>query len=298
MFKHLITAFRLRTLPLAFSCVIMGSALADLDGNFNLAVFILTLLTTVCLQILANLANDFGDTEHGADTSARVGPKRMIQQGLVSKRQMKIAIGTFVGLSSIAGVSLILTSFGTLGDPSVILMAAIGLAAIGSALKYTMGKNPYGYVGFGDGFVFIFFGLVGVGGTYFMYTHYLPVYILLPAAAIGLFSVGVLSINNMRDRKNDAATGKRTLAVLLGQSGSRIYHLLIISIGILLSVIYTLIWQTSRFWFLSLTVLPFVLGDAIRIFRTSDEAQLDPYLKRLSIMTLLYAVLFWISVNA
>jgi len=185
MIKHWITAFRLRTLPLAFSCIIMGSALANYYGVFRLSIFILALLTTLSLQILANLANDYGDTQHGVDDDARIGPDRVMQQGLLSKIQMQTAMWIFVGLSSISGVSLIIIGVGEKLYSSGLIMAFLGLGAIAAAVKYTMGKNPYGYAGLGDVFVFLFFGLIGVSGTFYLHGLFLPGQILLPATTIG-----------------------------------------------------------------------------------------------------------------
>tara|TARA_B100001971_G_C18220346_1_gene556698 strand:+ start:913 stop:1557 length:645 start_codon:yes stop_codon:yes gene_type:complete len=198
-----INAFRLRTLPLAFSCIIMGSGLAMADGQFNLTIFILALITTLFLQILSNLANDYGDFVKGTDNEERVGPDRTMQAGLISKSEMIRIMWVIAILCSVFGVWLIYE--GTLGLDlkKSGLFAILGLSAMGAAVKYTMGKNPYGYAGMGDIFVFLFFGWLGVLGSYFLHTHTLNWELILPASSIGLFTTAVLNINNMRDHVAD-----------------------------------------------------------------------------------------------
>jgi len=185
-----INAFRLRTLPLAFSCIIMGSGLAMADGQFNLTVFTLALVTTLFLQILSNLANDYGDFVKGTDNEDRVGPDRTMQSGLITKHEMINAMWIIAFLCSVFGVWLIYE--GTLGLDlkKAGLFAILGLTAMGAAVKYTMGKNPYGYAGLGDIFVFLFFGWLGVLGSYFLHTHSFQWNLLLPASTIGLFHNG------------------------------------------------------------------------------------------------------------
>jgi 1,4-dihydroxy-2-naphthoate octaprenyltransferase len=205
--KKWINAFRLRTLPLAFSCIIMGSGLAYAAGQFNLTVFILALITTLFLQILSNLANDYGDFVKGTDNDERVGPDRTMQSGLITKPEMVRIMWVIALLCSIFGVWLIYE--GTIGlDLSKAgLFAILGLTAMGAAVKYTLGENPYGYAGLGDLFVFLFFGWLGVVGSYFLHTHLFDLNLLLPASAIGLFTTAVLNINNMRDHEADAKSG-------------------------------------------------------------------------------------------
>ena len=157
--KDWIHAIRLRTLPLALASIGLGSFLAAFDGKFRWSVLLLSGLTTIFLQILSNLANDYGDTQHGADHAGRAGPDRAVQTGKISMKSMKIAIYIFIGLSLVSGLSLLFIS---LQEVSVgfLLMLLVGVLAIGAAINYTMGKNPYGYAGFGDLFVLIFFGLI------------------------------------------------------------------------------------------------------------------------------------------
>ena len=179
-------AFRLRTLPLSISSVVIGSILAYAVGKFVWPIFILTLTTTIFLQVLSNLANDFGDSVHGTDNSNRVGPERTVQSGKISKIEMKGLIITFIVLSFLSGSMLIFLGLGNVDFGLILLFFILGIASIAAALKYTVGKNPYGYSGFGDLFVFVFFGLVGVCGTYFLFTNQFNFSLLFPASSIGL----------------------------------------------------------------------------------------------------------------
>ncbi len=297
MIKTWISAFRLRTLPLAFSCIIMGSALADYYGYFRIEIFILALLTTLSLQILANLANDFGDFHHGVDNSSRIGPDRVMQQGLVTKNQMITMMLIFTGLSSIFGVWLIIKGVVGHYSGSGVILAALGLGAIAASLKYTVGNNPYGYVGFGDFFVFLFFGLVGVTGVYFLHTNTYDIKMLLPAVSIGLLSTGVLNINNMRDREQDELHGKLTLAVKLGDTNARLYHLIIMGMSVVSIILFTDFYILSPFRFLFMLIYPFIIYQAIRIKLTRDNATLDPHLKLLSLSTFALSILYWIGLR-
>src|SRR5680860_1161523 len=217
-------AFRLRTLPLSISSAVIGSILAYADGKFVWPVFILTLTTTIFLQVLSNLANDFGDSVHGTDNSNRVGPERTVQSGKISKTEMKRLIVIFSILSFISGSLLIYFGLRNAKVGLIILFFMLGIASIAAAIKYTIGKKPYGYSGLGDLFVFIFFGLVGVCGTYFLFTNQFNMELLLPASSIGLLSAGVLNLNNMRDIANDATSGKKTMVVRIGSEKAKLYH--------------------------------------------------------------------------
>ena len=233
-------AFRLRTLPVAFSCIITGNGLALAEGKFSALVFVLALMTTVLLQILSNLANDYGDYTKGVDNDDRVGPLRSLQSGLINKKEMIHAMWVVSFLCSISGVSLIY--YGTLGlnIVKIALFCFLGLSAMYAAMKYTMGKNPYGYSGFGDLFVFLFFGWLGVFGSYFLQTHSIDLILFLPASSIGFFTAAVLNINNMRDHKGDKESNKNTLVVKMGLANAKKYQILINSLGILLMFIFLL----------------------------------------------------------
>lgn len=222
MLKHWISAFRLRTLPLALSTILMGNALALNQPNFSNRIFLLSIVVTILLQILSNLANDYGDGVKGTDNDQRVGPKRAVQSGVISQQQMKVAIIIFSLLSLGFGLWLVFTA---LSNPILVgIFIVLGLGAIAAAIKYTVGKKAYGYSGLGDLFVFLFFGLVGVLGTYYLQTESFSFYNVLPAITVGAFSTAVLNLNNMRDIENDKASGKNTLVVKMGLTQAKKYH--------------------------------------------------------------------------
>ena len=217
-----IRSMRLRTLPLSLSGVLLGTLLALADYKIKGLTVLFLVLTTVCLQILSNLSNELGDVLHGTDTAERQGPQYGLNGGSMTIPQMKRLIGAFVLLCILFGLAMIQTSFGTLLSMDAICLMLLGASAIGGAMKYTLGRNPYGYQGLGDIFVFLFFGLVSVLGSYFVVSHAWPSWImLLPAAGIGFFSVGVLNVNNIRDMKTDAAN-RTTVAIKLGAKRARI----------------------------------------------------------------------------
>ena len=291
-----INAFRLRTLPLAFSCIIMGSGLAYADGRFNLTVFIFSLVTTLFLQILSNLANDFGDFVKGTDNEERVGPDRTMQAGLITKDEMIKAIWVIALLCSVFGVWLIYE--GTLGLDlkKAGLFAILGLTAIGAAEKYTMGKNPYGYEGLGDLFVFLFFGWLGVIGSYFLHTHSIDINIVLPASAIGFFTTAVLNINNMRDHVADKKSGKNTLVVKIGIEKAKDYHRALIFGCILLAITFVFP-STNYFHYIFVITIPIFVGFVQSIRKRIDFENFDPFLKKQAITTFLFAILFVVGIN-
>lgn len=291
-----INAFRLRTLPLAFSCIIMGSGLAMADGQFNLTVFTLALVTTLFLQILSNLANDYGDFVKGTDNEDRVGPDRTMQSGLITKHEMINAMWIIAFLCSVFGVWLIYE--GTLGLDlkKAGLFAILGLTAMGAAVKYTMGKNPYGYAGLGDIFVFLFFGWLGVLGSYFLHTHSFQWNLLLPASTIGLFTTAVLNINNMRDHEPDAQSGKNTLVVRIGIEKAKTYHQSLIFGGLLLALAFV-IPSSNIFHYLFLVTTPLFIGFVKSIKSRSDFENYDPFLKKQAITTFVFSILFVIGIN-
>ena len=295
MIKIWLSAFRLRTLPLAFSCIIMGSGLAMVDGQFNITVFVLALVTTLFLQILSNLANDYGDFVKGTDNDDRVGPDRTMQSGLITKGEMINAMWAIALLCSIFGVWLIYEGTIGLDLKKAGLFAILGLTAMGAAVKYTMGKNPYGYAGLGDIFVFLFFGWLGVLGSYFLHTHSFQWNLLLPASAIGLFTTAVLNINNMRDHEADAKSGKNTLVVRIGIIWAKRYHFMLNFMGILFIVFY-LIPDIKAVWLFLFGFVLFI-KPAKEIASRKDHASFDPYLKKQAIGTFLYSIIFVIFIN-
>lgn len=293
--KIWIKAFRLRTLPLALSSVALGCFVANYDGALNWKVCVLAASTTLFLQILSNLANDYGDSKHGTDNLDRVGPLRAVQSGIISPKEMKQVVILFMTLSFISGLWLIYE--GTKGIPviNVFLFLALGLGAIAAAVKYTIGNHPYGYSGFGDLFVFIFFGLTGVIGTYYLNTHKFNWEILLPASAMGFLSAGVLNLNNMRDRVNDEISGKHTLVVKMGMQKAKWYHFFLLLGSVLSGLTYMLINYHSPFQLLFLITLPMLWINVAVVFKNTVPQELDPYLKKLALASLLFSFAFGIG---
>lgn len=287
--KPWIQAFRLRTLPLALSGWMVGTSISSNHAEINWAVAFLTLLTAFVLQILSNLANDYGDASSGVDTR-RTGEERMVSSGKITTTAMKRAIVLFSILSLISGSLLLYLAFPD-DWKSALIFLSIGIMSIGAAIKYTVGKNPYGYAGFGDVFVFIFFGIVLVFGTYYLQTQSFNWQILLPAFSIGLFSVGVLNVNNIRDISSDKAAGKHSIPVRIGRKKAVIYHIALLQLGMVLSIIFVLL-NFKSWWSLIFVFVYSLLFVNIKSVRNKPAEQLDPYLKQMAISTLLFSILF------
>jgi len=290
--KIWIRAFRLRTLPLALSTIGCGSFIAGFEGKFDDLTFYLTALTTLFLQVLSNLANDYGDTENGADSEDRKGPSRAVQSGEISLAKMKKVIFLFVFLSLITGLTLIIYSFGLDRLPFIVGFFVLGIASIWAAIKYTMGNNPYGYSGFGDLFVFLFFGIVGVMGSYFLHTHELNLLVLLPAFTIGAFSVGVLNVNNIRDIDSDRAAGKKSIPVRIGAGKAKVYQVFMLLIGFMASILYVYLTYRTPYQYAFIVVLPLIAIHLTRLKNANTPAEVDPLLKQLAMTTLLYCLTF------
>jgi|TARA_B110000879_G_scaffold44054_1_gene62242 1,4-dihydroxy-2-naphthoate octaprenyltransferase len=293
--KKWISAFRLKTLPLAFASILMGAAISYDQEYFNWKILVLALVTATFLQILSNLANDYGDALSGVDGENRLGPTRAIQSGEVSVKEMRIAVILFSLLSLLSGIALLVLSFSSISG-LFMLFLFVGLLAIAAAIKYTVGKNAYGYSGLGDISVFIFFGIVGVMGSSYLFNQTVQFVNILPAVSIGFFAVGVLNLNNLRDIDNDARHGKNTLVVQFGKSWGKNYHYLLITLG----------W-VMFFWFLTYTssalinYLPFVLfpvfiANLIAVKKHNDPKELIDKLKQLALGTFGFAVLYFTSV--
>lgn len=292
--KSWISALRLRTLPLALSTVMMGGFLASANSYFNIYVVIMAVITTLLLQILSNLANDYGDAVKGTDNKNRVGPERAVQSGIISRKEMKTGIIILSILSLISGLLLIWISLKN-DFLIAIIFLAIGLAAITAAIKYTIGKKAYGYSGFGDLFVFIFFGLVAVCGTYFLATMNLQIDILLPAITMGFLSIGVLNLNNMRDMDNDKSSGKNTIALKLGYKVAKRYQSSLIILALTLLIIYSLLTHQPLISYIYIITFPIFITDLFRINNIIVKQSLDPFLKRLALSTLALSILFGIG---
>ena len=292
MVKNFIQAARLRTLPLSISGIIIGSFLAASKGFFNWKICVLAILTTLGFQILSNFANDFGDGVKGTDNENRVGPKRAIQSGAISKKQMLFAIIITTLITLIVAIFLIYSSFGIDNLFLSILFLFLGIASIAAAIKYTVGKNAYGYNGLGDVFVFLFFGLLSVCGSYFLYTHTLPLLVFLPAASVGFLSVGVLNLNNMRDRESDVLSNKNTLVVKIGNSKARRYHFFLLIASLIFALTFVILNYKTLINFLFLLAYIPILKHFIVVNKNKNPKLLDPELKKLALSTVLFAILF------
>ena len=288
-FRAAVSSMRLRTLPLSTGGVLLGILLATADFKVDVWVAVLTVLTTVCLQILSNLSNELGDVLHGTDTADRKGPQYGLNGGVLTIGEMKLLIGIFVGLCIVFGTAMTLRSFGTLWEMTPILVLMMGAGAIMGAMKYTLGRNPYGYRGLGDVYVFLFFGLVAVLGAYFVASHTLFWRLLLPGAAIGFFSMGVLNVNNIRDMETDAVN-RRTVAIRLGERNAKIYQTALIVLGWIFMLVYCQLRFFSWWHYLFVLTLPLFVVHLHGVWKRSGKA-LDPMLPLLVISTFLFCLL-------
>ncbi len=304
--KAWISAMRLRTLPLSFSVILMGSSFAYIlttnrssPREFSWTILALTILTTLLLQVLSNLANDYGDALKGADNEGRIGPERAIQSGAISHNAMFKAIVLNAILALISGIALLLVAFEGELNWLFITFVLIGIASIGAAIKYTVGKGAYGYSGLGDLFVFIFFGLVGVIGSMFLQIHELNWIYLIPATTLGCFSVAVLNLNNMRDRENDQAVGKNTLAVKLGFKKSKIYHYSIFAIAYLTFPLFMVIascYKEIYSWLIPIFISLIIhIVHLRKVASIQDPKDFDPELKKIALSSFLFSLLYFVA---
>ncbi len=299
MIKAWISAFRLRTLPLATSAVLMGMVLADIQFRANLGITLLCLLTAICLQVLSNLANDYGDFMKGTDNEQRLGNVRAMQSGVITKTAMIRMVVLFVVLSLSSGIFLLYKAGSGNMSLHMVFFFILGVIAIAAAIKYTMGKYAYGYKGWGDLFVFLFFGPVAVIGTFLLNTGYEFYWehdakIIFPAIGVGLLSVGVLNVNNIRDIENDKAFGKQTIPVKIGLQRARYYHAFLLITALLcinlFAFLYSpwaivpLLWPNYRIW-----------QNLRAIYKEEPSPHFNRYLKKLSLSTLLLVFIFWIT---
>lgn len=287
-----ISAARLRTLPLSVSGIIVGTTIAVEQGFFSISIFSLALATTLGLQVLSNFANDYGDGVKGTDNEDRVGPQRAIQSGLISRKEMFQGIVITAIVTLLFAVLLIYAAFGKENLGYALFFFLLGVGAIAAAIKYTVGKSAYGYRGLGDVFVFIFFGLVAVYGSYFLYAYQGNWLVLLPAFSIGFLSMGVLNLNNMRDRISDEKAGKNTLVVKLGAKNAKNYHYALILGAILCLVIFTVLTLESVNDFLYIPAFIPLILHLKRVVENENATLLDPELKILALSTFATAGLF------
>jgi 1,4-dihydroxy-2-naphthoate octaprenyltransferase len=298
--KHWIQAARLRTLPLSVSGIIVGSmyALANPTDNvltptevFNWRIFGFAILTTLGLQILSNFANDYGDGMKGTDNEDRVGPKRAIQSGVISPAAMKRAIIITSLLTLLSAILLIYYAFTDTNIWYSLFFLALGLLSIVSAIRYTVGNTAYGYRGYGDLFVFVFFGLVSTLGVNFLYSKQLDFILFLPASAIGLLSVGVLNLNNMRDEASDRKSNKNTIVVKIGAAKAKKYHYFLVITAMVLVVVFALLshFHFDQYLFL-LAYIP-LTKHLINVYKNQEPKLLDPELKKLALSTFALSIL-------
>ena len=283
---------RPKTLPLALASIFTGSALgywANPQG-FNGLVMALCLLTTILLQVLSNFANDYGDHQKGSDTEERIGPLRGIQKGAISAKELKWGLILMVVASFLSGSFLIGIAYETLSD--LFAFAGLGILAIVAAITYTVGAKPYGYMGLGDISVLVFFGLLGVGGTYYLQTHSIDSHIILPAIGSGLLASAVLNINNLRDIEQDAKAGKNTLAVRLGAYKGRVYHCILLSVAALCYLAFAVATAISWTNYLFVLAMPLLAKHAIFVYRSQQPRELRPMLAQMSMISLLINILF------
>jgi 1,4-dihydroxy-2-naphthoate octaprenyltransferase len=298
--KHWIQAARLRTLPLSVSGIIVGSmyALAYPTNKiltptevFNWRIFGFAILTTLGLQILSNFANDYGDGIKGTDNADRVGPKRALQSGVISPEAMKRAIVVTSVLTLISAISLIYFAFRDTNIGYSLFFLILGILAIASAIRYTVGNTAYGYRGFGDVFVFVFFGLVSTLGVNFLFSKQLNFDLFLPAIAIGLLSVGVLNLNNMRDEASDRKSNKNTIVVKIGIEKAKKYHYFLIVTAMVLVLVFAILndFNFDQYLFL-LAYIP-LTKHLIKVYKNQKARDLDPELKQLALSTFALSVL-------
>ena len=290
-----ISACRLRTLPLSISGAIMGSGIAYSRDLFDSSIFTLTILTTLSLQILSNLANDYGYGVKGTDNEHRIGPERALQSGKISPKQMRNAIVFNVILCLILVISLIYSAFGLDQFVISLVFIVLGVLAIVAAIKYTVGASAYGYKALGDVMVFLFFGWLSVLGTYFLFSKQIDFLMLFPASSIGLLSTGVLNLNNIRDIESDKRSKKHTLAGYFGFKMAKLYHQLLVGVAILLIIIYLVLDLNNSTYLFLIAFVPLLLHmNTVRKIKTPIE--FDSQLKVLALSTVALALLFCASI--
>jgi 1,4-dihydroxy-2-naphthoate octaprenyltransferase len=303
--KSYIKAARLRTLPLSISGIILGSYLGNEFVNSLLehtirtsiwesSIFWLAIFTTIGFQVLSNYANDYGDGIKGSDKN-RTGEARMVSSGAITPKQMKTAMISTTTITSLIALLLIYVAFGSENFGYSILFFGLGIASIAAAIKYTVGNSAYGYSGFGDIFVFLFFGLLSVVGSYFLYTKMINFEIFLPAFSIGLLSTAVLNLNNLRDREQDKTNKKNTLVVKLGVVRAKKYHYFLIIGALITALIYTVLNFSSIYEFVFLVAFIPLVKNMITVSRNNTPEELDGELKKVALCTFLFAILFGIG---
>lgn len=291
--KAWLEAFRLRTLPLALASIGMGSFLAAAESRFRWPIFALCSLTTIFLQVLSNLANDYGDSIHGADSEDREGPQRAVQSGAISSASMKNAMYLFGTLSLVSGIGLLYVA--GIGIQVLLLFLGLGVLAIIAAITYTAGSKPYGYIGLGDISVLIFFGILGVMGTFFLHTGFIDWKYLLPSISCGFFAIAVLNVNNIRDIQSDTKAGKRSIPVRIGRDKAVIYHWGLLIGGLLSALTFVLLDFSSFYQLIFLITVPLIIKNGKAVATLTKPKDLDPFLKQMALTTLIFVLTFGIG---
>ncbi|MCL7765181.1 1,4-dihydroxy-2-naphthoate octaprenyltransferase [Polaribacter sp. Z014] len=299
MIKNYVKAARLRTLPLSVSGIIVGSFLGiDQLNNqisiFESPIFWLAILTTIGFQVLSNFANDYGDGIKGSDKN-RTGEARMVSSGAITPKQMKLAMIVTTIITLIIALLLIYVSFGKENFGYSILFFVLGIASIAAAIKYTVGNSAYGYSGFGDVFVFLFFGLLSVVGSYFLYIKQIDYAIFLPAISVGLLSTAVLNLNNLRDREEDKKNNKNTLVVKLGNETAKKYHYFLIFGALAIACLYVFFDFKTIYQLLFLVAFVPLIKNVKTVAKNKIPAELDSELKKVALSTFLFAILFGVG---
>ena len=295
-----IAAARPRTLPLALASIILGSFLAAshdsrVGGPFSWTVAGLAVLTTIFLQILSNFANDYGDAVSGKDTDLRVGPRRAVATGDITKEAMLRGMIITALLSLVSGVYLLVVSLYSAGSQAFYTLFFLGLLSIAAAVGYTNGKRPYGYAGFGDIAVLVFFGWVGVLGTYYLHTLSFYPMLLLPATSVGLFATGVLNVNNIRDIETDTMTGKRSIPARIGVKLAIRYHWGLLITGMFCAVAYSFLTGATLISYLYVLSFPLFFLNGRAVATHKKPAELNARLGQLALSTLLFVLLFGVG---
>lgn len=290
-----LNAARLRTLPLSVSGIVVGSALARFYEKNDILIFILALLTTIGFQVTSNFANDYGDGVKGTDNADRVGPKRALQSGLLTRKELKTGILISIAICIILVVAVLYFSFGTQQIEYFILFGVLGTLSIWAAIKYTVGTSAYGYRGLGDIFVFVFFGLLAVLGSLFLYTKFITAYAWLPAIAVGTLSTAVLNLNNLRDFASDKKANKNTVIVKMGVENGKIYHYMLVATAFASMLLFIVF--NFKVWYQFIPLLAFIpIGmHVLKVIKTEAPERLDPELKKLALSTFLMSFLFYIT---
>jgi len=290
-------AARLRTLPLSVSGIIVGAALVKPDALFDHNTFWLAILTTIAFQITSNFANDYGDGVKGTDSQDRIGPKRALQSGALSRRQLSIGIFIASAISFVLTIWVVIRAFGSENLGYALLFIVLGILSIWAAIKYTVGESAYGYHGLGDVFVFLFFGILAVMGTKFLFTKSIELLDLLPAMGVGFLCTGVLNLNNLRDLRSDKEHKKNTLIVKMGYSWGKRYHYLLLTLGFLCFSVFTILSVSGGYSFMYLILFLLIAKHLFTVVQNSNPKDLDPELKKLALGTFAIAMGFYITMN-